>query len=62
MNESHRNTFDLQPLGTGDATKSDGFSEKFQTAFNSAPSFSENYITILKLFRKFIRFGSVARP
>ena len=31
-------------LGKGPATKSDGFSEKFQTALGSPPSFSENYI------------------
>ena len=33
----------LRFRGTGYATKSDEFSEKFQTAFNP-PSFSENYI------------------
>ena len=35
----------LTPLGKGGATKSDEFSEKFQTAFYPVPpSFSENYI------------------
>ena len=33
----------LSSLGTGDETKMDEFSEKFQTAFDP-PSFSENYI------------------
>ena len=32
--------------GTGHATKSDEFSEKFQTAFDPPPSFLENYIAI----------------
>ena len=32
MNESHRNTFDVQPLGTGHAAKLDEFSEKFDPA------------------------------
>ena len=31
-------------LGKSGATKSDEFSEKFQTAFDPAPSFLENYI------------------
>ena len=32
-------------LGTGDATKTDEFLEKFQTAFDPPPSsFSENYV------------------
>ena len=35
----------LSFLGTGDATKTDEFSGKFQTAFDP-PSFSENYIPI----------------
>ena len=33
----------ISSLGTGGATKSDEFSEQFQTAFDP-PSFSENYI------------------
>ena len=32
------------PLGMHAATKTDEFSEKFQTAFNPPPSFSENDI------------------
>ena len=35
----------LSFLGTGDATKTDEFSGKFQMAFDP-PSFSENYIPI----------------
>ena len=32
-------------LGTGDVSKTDEFSEKFQTAFDPPPpSFSENYV------------------
>ena len=33
-------------LGTGHVTKSDEFSEKFQTAFDTPPSFSESYIAL----------------
>ena len=34
-------------LGTGDGTKTDEFSEKFQTAFDpQPPSFSENHIAV----------------
>ena len=36
-------------LGTGDVTKTDEFSETFQTAFDPPPSFSENYVTIFFL-------------
>ena len=32
------------PLGTGGGTKTDEISEKFQTAFDRPPSFSETYI------------------
>ena len=44
-------------LGTGDGAKTDEFSEKFQTAFDPPPSFSENHIAVF--------FGKVdqkARP
>ena len=34
------------PKGTDDATKTDEFLEKIQTAFDPSPSFSENHITI----------------
>ena len=37
-------------LGTGQPTKTDEFSEKFQTAFDPPPSFLENYVAIF--FRK----------
>ena len=59
-------------------SKTDEFSEKFKTAFDPPPSFSENHIAIFlksplkalyrgpnlpfELFRKFIRFGTVTRP
>ena len=33
-----------QSWGTGDGTKADEFSGKFQTAFDPPPSFSENHI------------------
>ena len=39
-NETNEATF----LGTGDGTKMDDFLEKFQTAFDPPPSFSENYV------------------
>ena len=32
------------PIGTGDGTKMDEFSEKFQTDFDPPSSFSENYV------------------
>ena len=38
----------ISSLGTGGATKSDEFSEQFQTAFDP-PSFSEIYIAIFIL-------------
>ena len=31
-------------LGMGSPTKTDEFSEKFQTTYDTPPSFSENYI------------------
>ena len=40
-------------LGTDDGTKTDEFSEKFQTAFDPPP---------LEIFPKFIHFGIVTRP
>ena len=36
----------MMPKGTGHATKSDEFLEKFQTAFGPAHSFFKNYIAI----------------
>ena len=39
---SFQNISDM--LGTGDASKTDEFSEKFRTAFDPPPSFSENHI------------------
>ena len=36
----------MMPKGTGHATKSDEFLEKFQTAFDPIPSFLENNIAI----------------
>ena len=36
--------YQRHPLGTGHATKSDEFSEKFQTAFDPHPSFLETYV------------------
>ena len=35
-----------QLLGMRDTSKTDEFSEKFQTAFDPPPSFSENHIAI----------------
>ena len=37
---------DILPLGKSPATKSDDFLEKFQTAFDSPPSFLENHIAM----------------
>ena len=38
----------MQSLGKGPATKSDKFSEKFQTAFDPpAPSVLKNYVAII---------------
>ena len=41
-------------LGTGKVNRSDEFSEKFQTAFDPPPSFSESYIALFatKLWQK----------
>ena len=61
----------FQHLGTGGGTKTDEFSEKYQTAFDLPPSFSEIYIAFFlrkSLFKalykgpKFIRFGTATRP
>ena len=40
-------------LGTGQATKTDDFLEKFQTAFGPPPRFSENYVVIIwQMYKK----------
>ena len=56
-------------LGTGDDTKTDKFSEKFQTAFDPPPLIfgkscckAEIRPPTLEHLRKFIRFGIVTRP
>ena len=36
-----------RPIGTGDGTKTDEFSEKFQMAFNPPPSFWKNLFKAL---------------
>ena len=45
---------DSADLGTGKVNRSDEFSEKFQTAFDPPPSFSESYIALFatKLWQK----------
>ena len=43
-------------LGTDGPTKTDEFSEKFQTAFDPPPSFSENHITIFPEFMTEVPF------
>ena len=50
-------------LGKGPVTKSDEFSEKFQTVFDPPPSISENYITIIFMIEMvaYMQGGMMAR-
>ena len=47
----------FQHLGTGGGTKTDEFSEKYQTAFDLPPSFSETFIAIFLMDTKPSKIG-----